>query len=95
MITYRRGHDIDMIRLIELLEEAGYKEKTGDFNKLLKMVEESANVITAWDFDYMVGFINSTHAEKPLKAEYVLVDPEYNEMGIEEELIYRLKNYSS
>ncbi|NLM72673.1 MAG: hypothetical protein GX184_01380 [Clostridiaceae bacterium] len=92
MIVYRRGHDIDMIRLIELFEEAGYKDKTGDFNKLLNMVESSAEVITAWDFDYMIGFINSNGGEK---AEYVLVDPEYSEMGIDKELISRINSFGS
>ena len=59
------------------MKRQGYKDKTGDFNNSLNMVESSAEVITAWDFDYMIGFINSNGGEK---AEYVLVDPEYSEM---------------
>ncbi len=47
MIKYRKGYDIDYIRLIELLNEAGSDVDTDNFKDLVQIVENSALVLTA------------------------------------------------
>jgi ribosomal protein S18 acetylase RimI-like enzyme len=96
MIDYRLGSDIDMIRLIEMFAEAGWEDKTKDFNRLVSMVESSDLVVTAWDFDYMVGFAQMTCDGAFNGHIYnVVVDSEYCGKGIEGELIKRILNHNS
>jgi len=91
MITYRKGHEVDIIRLSELFRDNGYEDLADDFKVLFRMVENSGTVFTAWDFDYMVGFINTVPGEN--SVEYVLVDREYSDMEIEKELRERISGF--
>jgi len=91
MIKYRKGYEIDYIRLIELLSEAGFDNIPTDFKHLSGFVESSKSVVTAWDFDYMVGFARLPGDEgKDQKINIILVDNEYKNQGIEEELKKRI-----
>ncbi|HHU90506.1 MAG TPA: hypothetical protein GXZ22_05560 [Clostridiaceae bacterium] len=90
MIKYREGYEIDYIRLIELLEEAGQNDVPTDYKHLSGMVEGSKTVVTAWDFDYMVGFARLPGDEDTTGRINIIVDNEYKEQGIEEELRKRI-----
>lgn len=91
MIKYRKCNEIDFIRLIELFNEAGWQDKTGDFKRLVSMVESSDLVVTAWDFDYMVGFARMTCDEAfNGQINNVVVDPEYQGQGIGKELVKQI-----
>lgn len=91
MIKYRIGQEIDMIRLVELFNEAGSSDKTIDYKSLASIVENSDLVITAWDFDYMIGFarLNCDEASDGL-INNVVVDKEYINQGIDKELVSRI-----
>jgi len=90
MIKYRKGNDIDYIRLIEMLAEAGFDDIPTDFKYLSGMVESSKSVVTAWDYDYMVGFARLPGDEESNREINIIVDNEYKNQGIEEELKKRL-----
>ncbi len=88
MIKYREGYEIDYIRLIELFEESNQQDISAEYMRLVSMVESSSLVVTAWDFDYMIGFAHLTCDEAIIgNINNVMVDNEYRNMGIEEELI--------
>lgn len=88
MIKYRNGNEIDYIRLIEMFSEAGWEDKTKDFNRLVSMVESSEMVVTAWDFDYMIGFANII-CDEDLNGQVknLVVDLEYEGADIAKGLI--------
>jgi hypothetical protein len=90
MIKYREGYEIDYIRLIELLAEAGRDDVPTDFKHLSDMVENLKIVVTAWDFDYMVGFASLSGDEEINGKINVMVDNEYKNQGIEKELKTRI-----
>lgn len=87
MIKYREGYDVDYIRLMELLEEAGREVEAKNFKKLVGMVEDADIVVTAWDFDYMVGFAQLSRCEGNDRIQNVLVDSEYRGKGIGKDLV--------
>lgn len=91
MIKYREGYEIDYIRLTELLAEAGLNDIPTDFKYLSGMVESSKSVVTAWDFDYMVGFARLSGDEETDRKINIIVDNEYKDQGIEEELKKRIE----
>lgn len=92
MIKYREGYEIDYIRLIELFTEAGRDDVPTDYKHLAGWVESSDLVLTAWDYDYMVGFARLTYDEAVTgKINNVMVDNEYKDKGIEKELKTRIK----
>ncbi|MGI6086241.1 MAG: hypothetical protein ACOYIF_12565 [Acetivibrionales bacterium] len=91
MIKYREGYEIDYIRLMELFSESGRDNESTEYNRLVKMVENSNLVVTVWDFDYMVGFAQLTLDESlNRQIENLMVDLEYQNEGIEEELRRRI-----
>lgn len=87
MIKYRKGYDIDYIRLIELLTESGSDTAAYEFNKLVQMVESSVMVLTAWDFDYMVAFARVVFEGDDGYITDLVVDREYRNMDIEKNMI--------
>jgi hypothetical protein len=82
MIKYRKGYDIDYIRLIDMLNEAGSDVDTDNFKNLVRMVESSALVLTAWDFDYMVGFVRADLDGNNVVISDLVVDNEYRDTDI-------------
>lgn len=95
MISYRKGPEIDYIRLMELFTEAGWQDKAKDYARLVRMVENSQLVITAWDFDYMVGFARLTCDEAYNgQINNVVVDREYQRQGIGREMVSRLLSHN-
>ncbi len=95
MIKYREDKELDYIRLIEMFTEAGWEDKTQDFLRLCKMVENSQCVLTAWDFDYMVGFARLTSDEAyNAQINNVVVDKEYRGQGIGKELVTRILEHN-
>ncbi len=92
MIKYRKGCEIDYIRLIELFDEAGRDDLPTDFKYLSGMVENLKIVVTAWDFDYMVGFASFPSDADITGKINVMIDKEYKNQGIEEELKTRIES---
>ncbi|NLL66121.1 MAG: hypothetical protein GX236_00280 [Clostridiaceae bacterium] len=94
MIKYREDYEIDYIRLLELLVENGWKDESIEFNRLVSIVESSKFVVTAWDFDYMVGFARLTCDDDCNKQiNNLMVDNEYIDKGIKEELVNRIQSF--
>lgn len=87
MIKYRKGYDIDYIRLIELFSEAGSAVETDNYKDLVRMVENSALVLTAWDFDYMVGFVRVDIDGENVLISNLVVDNEYRDKDICKDMI--------
>ncbi len=95
MIKYRKGYEIDYIRLIEMFTEAGWEEKVNDYIRLSTMVENSTLVVTAWDFDYMIGFARLTYDEAgDGYINSVVVDKEYQNSGVDKELIKQIVSHN-
>ena len=61
-------------------------------DRLVKALENSDTVFSAWDGEKLIGLINAIDdGELTAYAHYLLVNPEYQKMGIGRELIGRLK----
>ena len=94
MIKYREDYEIDYIRLLELLVENGCKDESIEFNRLVSIVESSKFVVTAWDFDYMVGLLDYLRDDDCNKQiNNLMVDNEYIDKGIKEELVNRIQSF--
>lgn len=87
LIKYREDSEIDYIRLIDMISQCGRDDMSTDYKELYKTVNNSMRVVTAWDFDYMIGFANIVKApECDKEVKHILVDKEYSGLGIEEKL---------
>lgn len=87
LIKYREDSEIDYIRLIDMISQCGRDDMSTDYKELYKTVNNSMRVVTAWDFDYMIGFANKVKTPAcGEEVKYILVDREYSGQGIEEKL---------
>jgi predicted N-acetyltransferase YhbS len=61
MITYRRGNDLDLDKVIELYNAStlGERRPVHDRERMRLMLEHANLVITAWDGDVIVGIARS------------------------------------
>ena len=93
IISYNIHKLVDFARLIELFNEAGWKDKTSDLERLKQMVENSQIVVTAWDDDQMVGFARCT-TDYVFNGQInnVVVDSRYRNQGIGKGLVSRILN---
>lgn len=91
MIDYKNCKEFKAEQLKELFQSAGWV--SADYpNKLVKALENSNTVISAWDKEKLVGLINVIDdGALTAYAHYLLVDPDYQGKGIGTELVERIK----
>lgn len=67
--------------------------ESGNFpEKLMKAMENSSTVLSAWDENRLIGLANALDdSVMTAYMHYVLVDPEYHGCGIGKELLQRMK----
>lgn len=91
MIDYRETRVFSSSQLQELFLSVGWI--SGNYPaRLEKAINNSDTVISAWDGSELVGLINAIDdGELTAYAHYLLINPNYQGMGIGKELVYRLK----
>lgn len=91
MIEYKEGKTFSVSDVEHLFLSVGWV--SGKYpTRLYKALMHSSTVITAWDGKKLVGLIRVIDdSELALYMHYVLVDPEYQGMGIATEMLNRVK----
>ncbi|MGH8913036.1 MAG: GNAT family N-acetyltransferase [Acidimicrobiia bacterium] len=61
MISYRTGNDFELDEMIDVYVDStlGERRPIGDRDRMARMLEEAALVVTAWDDDRLVGISRS------------------------------------
>lgn len=91
MITYKIDKIFHEKELKDLFSSVNWLS-ANYADRLVKALQNSETVISAWDDEKLVGLINAIDdGELTAYAHYLLVNPEYQKMGIGRELIERLK----
>ena len=91
MITYKIDKIFQEKELKDLFSSVNWLS-ANYADRLVKALQNSETVISAWDDEKLVGLINAIDdGELTAYAHYLLVNPEYQKMGIGRELIERLK----
>ena len=91
MITYKIDKIFHEKELKDLFSSVNWLS-ANYADRLVKALQNSETVISAWDGEKLVGLINAIDdGELTAYAHYLLVNPEYQKMGIGRELIERLK----
>lgn len=100
ILDNRKGTNMIIYKTDKVFVEKDLKELFSSVNwlsanyadRLVNALHNSATVISAWDDEKLVGLINAIDdGELTAYAHYLLVNPEYQKMGIGRELIDRLK----
>ncbi|MBO5484755.1 MAG: GNAT family N-acetyltransferase [Lachnospiraceae bacterium] len=90
-ITYKTEKKFKEQQLKELFESVHWLSANYSV-RLVNALVQSDTVISAWDGDKLIGLINAIDdGELTAYAHYLLINPEYQKMGIGTELIVRLK----
>lgn len=90
-ITYRETKAFHKDELFELFHSVGWLSANYP-ERLVKAINGSDTVISAWDGGRLVGLVNALDdGELTAYAHYLLVNPAYHGMGIGSELARRLK----
>jgi len=91
MITYRTEKTFEEKELKDLFLSVNWLS-ANYADRLVKALQNSATVISAWDGEKLVGLINAIDdGELTAYAHYLLVNPKFQRLGIGKELIDRLK----
>ena len=91
MITYKIDKIFQEKELEDLFSSVNWLS-ANYADRLVKALQNSETVISAWDDEKLVGLINAIDdGELTAYVHYLLVNPEYQKMGIGRELIERLK----
>lgn len=91
MITYRTEKTFEEKELKDLFLSVNWLS-ANYVDRLVKALQNSATVISAWDGEKLVGLINAIDdGELTAYAHYLLVNPKFQRLGIGKELIDRLK----
>jgi len=91
MITYKIDKIFQEKELKDLFSSVNWLS-ANYADRLVKALQNSETVISAWDDEKLVGLINAIDdGELTAYAHYLLVNPEYQKMGIGRELLERLK----
>lgn len=91
MITYKIDKMFKEKELKDLFSSVNWLS-ANYADRLVKALQNSETVISAWDDEKLVGLINAIDdGELTAYAHYLLVNPEYQKMGIGRELIDKLK----
>lgn len=90
-ITYKMTKDFSCEQLQTLFTSVGWL--SANYPERLKIaINNSATVISAWDGETLIGLVNAIDdGELTAYAHYLLVNPEYQHLGIGSNLIEGLK----
>ncbi|MEL7626850.1 MAG: GNAT family N-acetyltransferase [Anaerolineaceae bacterium] len=90
-ITYSSKKEFQPHQVFDLYESVGWTAYTKDLPKLLRALEKSPLLISAWDGEELVGLIRAlTDGETIAYIQDILVKPAYQGKGIGDELMSRL-----
>lgn len=88
MIKYKYGPVKESEKIYDLYKDVGWIAYTQDFTSLLKGMENSLSIITAWDEDKLVGLIRVIgDGETIIYVQDILVLEEYQGCGIGSKLL--------
>lgn len=91
MISYLETRDFTKVQLQELFKSVGWLSANYP-ERLFKAMNNCETVFTAWDNNKLVGLINAIDdGELTAYVHYLLVNPEYQGLGIASELLRMLK----
>lgn len=92
-ITYQSGENLNPNQVKYLYEDVRWDVYTSDLEKLLRAINQSQRVITAWDKDQLVGLIRVNGDEETIVyVQDLLVLTSYQNQGIGEELLTKMLN---
>lgn len=91
MIEYKNEKQFDEQQLKELFESVGWI--SANYSKrLVKSLANSDTVISAWKGKKLIGLVNAIDdGELTAYVHYLLINPEYQNMGVGKELLGRIK----
>jgi len=88
MINYKEIKDIDSNKIKELYDDAGWISYTQDIPKLMRAIENSKDVITAWEEDELIGLIRIVgDGETILYIQDIIVKKNQKRKGIGTQLL--------
>lgn len=95
-ITYKNIKEFNVEDIKTLYEDAGWTNYTNDLPKLMKAIEASLDVVSAWDEDKLVGLIRLIgDGHTIIYVQDILVLKTYKRKGIGSKLFnYALDKYS-
>lgn len=96
IITYQENTQLTQKELVSLYESVGWQSYTSQPEQLQKAIEQSFNVLTAWDHDRLIGLIRViSDGETILYIQDILVHPNYQKQTIGSSLMEQiLKKYA-
>ncbi|MEJ6348942.1 GNAT family N-acetyltransferase [Holzapfeliella sp. He02] len=91
MIVFKQTNKIDVDKLDQLYSSVGWSSYTANLNQLAKAVNNSRTVISAWDYDQLVGLIRAVgDGETILYIQDLLVKPNYQNQKIGSNLLEKM-----
>lgn len=96
IITYQENTQLTQKELVSLYESVGWQSYTSQPEQLQKAIEQSFDVLTAWDHDHLIGLIRViSDGETILYIQDILVHPNYQKQTIGSSLMEQiLKKYA-
>lgn len=89
-IKLSTGSDLPVDQLVELYNSVGWLAYTNDEQRpnLLKAIQNSTHVVTAWDGDKLVGLARCLSDDVSIcYLQDILIHPEYQRLGIGRKLL--------
>ena len=92
---YKTNKDLNHTNILALYSDAGWTNYTKDIPKLMRGIENSLDVISAWDGDKLIGLIRTIgDKETIIYIQDILVLKAYKRQGIGRQLMkYILEKY--
>lgn len=91
MIVFKQTNKIDVDKLDQLYSSVRWSSYTNNLNQLVKAVNNSRSVISAWDYDQLVGLIRAVgDGETILYIQDLLVKPNYQNQKIGSNLLEQM-----
>jgi len=88
MINYKEIKNIDSNKIKDLYDDAGWIAYTEDIPKLMRGIENSKDVITAWEKNELIGLIRTVgDGETILYIQDILVKKNHKRKGIGTQLL--------
>ena len=92
---YKTNKDLNHTNILALYSDAGWTSYTKDMSKLMRGIDNSLDVISAWDGDKLIGLIRTIgDKETIIYIQDILVLKAYKRQGIGRQLMkYILEKY--